>query len=278
MRVKLYGSLRSLAPDDLDQIEFDVRDVKQCVEAFSTQCQGFLSKRPLVQIKGVNNEHDLLRTDMDTLHIYPAFVGGKRGGFFQIVIGAALIAVAVAVPGLGTIAGVAVASILFNAGLSLVLSGLLALIAPKPPSVTSSGSPEGSKYLPAQGNTTKIGTRIPLIYGRQQVYGHILSFNVTAADTEDTEKAQALRMEQDRVYLSAGGNKKLNAAQKGAGGYVYSASNLGADLTFDPQTRTLTASSSFSRDREIMYSVRDSAGDTVEVEVRVVFNFDDGYG
>ena len=273
MRVKLYGSLRSLAPDDLDQIEFDVRDVKQCVEAFSTQCQGFLSKRPLVQIKGVNNEHDLLRTDMDTLHIYPAFVGGKRGGFFQIVIGALLIAASFFVPG-----GPLVASIFFNAGLSLVLSGLLALIAPKPPSVTSSGSPEGSKYLPAQGNTTKIGTRIPLIYGRQQVYGHILSFNVTAADTEDTEKAQALRMEQDRVYLSAGGRKKLNAAQKAAGGYVYSASNLGADLTFDPQTRTLTASSSFSRDREIMYSVRDSAGDTVEVEVRVVFNFDDGYG
>lgn len=181
MRVKLHGPLRDLAPEGLQEVDFDVRDVKQCVEAFSLQCPGFVRERPLVQIQEVKNEHDLLRNDVEEINIMPAFVGGKRGGFIQILVGAALVAVSLAVPGLGTIGGIAVASILFNAGLSLVLAGVMSLLAPKPPSSTPAGeNPEGSKYLPASGNTTRIGTRVPMGYGRQQVFGHILSFNVTA--------------------------------------------------------------------------------------------------
>ena len=42
--------------------------------------------------------------------------------------------------------------------------------------------PEASKYLGADQNTVKIGTRIPLLYGKHQAFGHYLSFNVDAKD------------------------------------------------------------------------------------------------
>ena len=42
--------------------------------------------------------------------------------------------------------------------------------------------PEASKYLSANQNTTKIVTRIPLMYGFNRAYGHYISFDVDAKD------------------------------------------------------------------------------------------------
>ena len=42
--------------------------------------------------------------------------------------------------------------------------------------------PEASRYLGAPQNTTKAGTRIPLLYGEHQAYGHYLSFDIDAKD------------------------------------------------------------------------------------------------
>ena len=291
MRVKLYGGLQKLAPPGLEGIDFQVENVKQCVEAFSFQCPGFQRERPVVQIKGVENEHDVLRTDLDVLHIMPAFIGGKRGGFLQILIGAVLIAASYFVPGGFLIGKVALSTILFNAGLSLALSGVLALMAPKPPSSTpfQGDNTEGSKYLAAQGNTTRIGTRIPIGYGRQKVYGHILSYNVTAAESDEdivseqpggtapTNAVQSsLALSQSNVIFPPGSGfdsiVTLNAATNGASPYTYSATNLSNFITFDPSNRRLTSLGGLAGGRIIDYTVTDADG--AEVTVRVPVSYD----
>jgi len=112
--------------------------------------------------------------EVDELHFLPAFVAGKKGGIFQIIIGAVLITASF-IPGLQFLAPV---------GISMVLGGTLQLLTPVPvidtaPEVTN---PEASKYLSGTGNTTKIGTRIPLAYGTFPVYGQFLSINVQSKD------------------------------------------------------------------------------------------------
>jgi predicted phage tail protein len=80
-----------------------------------------------------------------------------------------------------------VSSLMFNFGLSLVMGGLLEMLSPAP-KMDSSGNaasdPEASKYLGATQNTVKIGTRIPLLYGRHIAYGHYISFDVDAFDVD----------------------------------------------------------------------------------------------
>ena len=119
---------------------------------------------------------------METFHILPAFFGSKKGGgFFQILIGAVLIAASFAFP-----AGALIGSTLMSMGASMVLGGLLSFMAPSPnrndQNNQKGSDPEASKYLAATGNTTAHGTRIPVVYGRFKVYGHFLSFNVDAKD------------------------------------------------------------------------------------------------
>jgi hypothetical protein len=66
----------------------------------------------------------------------------------------------------------------------MILGGILQMLAPTPKSNT--GSSDQSLYVPSNQNTVKIGTRIPLIYGRVRHFGHYLSFNVDSKRLDDS--------------------------------------------------------------------------------------------
>ena len=298
MRVMFHGYLRDMVPPGIETIDFAVKTVKECVEAVSIQIPAFnKGPRKVAQIVGVRNEHDLLREDMKVVHVVPAFIGGKRGGFFQILLGGILIAAAF-IPGLGVIAGVALKTILLNAGLALALGGIASLIAPKPPSnAPSAQNPEGSKYLGAQGNTVKIGTRIPLGYGRQKVYGHILSFNVTSQTLADRATVSAsgapvidpvtgkpvtssrvkpsnpLSLSQGSVNLPIGKTRAtLARAQGGTAPYTYTL-DTSSPLRFTPSSRSVTISISGEVGGQICrYKVTDGNGDSVSVTVAISYD------
>ena len=280
-----HGSLQAMVPNGIDTIDFAVKTVKECVEAVSMQIPAFAKgPRKVVQILGVQNEHDLLREDVDVVHIMPAFVGGKRGGLVQIILGTLLIAAAILLPGLGTIAGVSLNTILFSAGLSLTFSGIALLFAPKPPSNTpSANNSEGSKYLGAQGNTVKIGTRIPLGYGRQKVYGHILSFNVSAEQslvdsTGGTKPTTSggLSLSQGAVRLYADGSATTRTLIKAEGGtapYTYKLSNVSSPLSFNTSTRVLSVGFNTSYGgRLCTYTVTDADMKSVSVDIAVSYD------
>lgn len=195
VKIVLHGYLKDLYKDELF---LSGHNVSEIINGMCKVTQAFNpapnKSRHIITVVGYNTEASLyepINPEVKELHLTPAFHGGKKGGFFQIVVGVVLIAAAFytggATLGLGlgplgmTSAGL---GLLGNFGLSLLLGGLLSMLSPQP-KVSNNGSeadPEASKYLGATQNTVKIGTRVPIIYGEVKHGGHYLSFDVDAKD------------------------------------------------------------------------------------------------
>lgn len=178
MRVKiiLHGALRKLVPNGY---ECDARTPAEAITALCSQFKLGRAGRssPWVLSLVGYDSHESLYCPLTgpELHVTPHFGGGGGGGFFKIIIGAVLIAISF-IPGIGQVIGATLTSALFSLGGSLVLGGLLELLSPAPKSTSSYDAK--SDYLGAPKNTTAIGTPISIGYGRFQVYGQILSFDV----------------------------------------------------------------------------------------------------
>ncbi len=116
------------------------------------------------------------------LHFMPAFNVGKKAGLFQVVLGAVLVVGAFAIG--GPLGSSVVAQALLSAGVGLAVGGILQLVTPVPRIDTSpeDTNPEASKYISGTGNTTKVGTRIPLAWGTFPIFGHFLSINIQSRD------------------------------------------------------------------------------------------------
>lgn len=202
VKIILHGYLKKLYPHD---IELSGYSVAELVNGLCKQTKAFNPKpgdeRHCVSILGYTNDvnrlYDPIPPDMEELHIIPNFCGGKGGGIFKIVLGVVFVAAAFLT--MGTSLGATplfwgattLNAALFSIGTSLLLGGLLEMLSPAPVidqagvsgSVNSSTSdPAASKYLGASQNTVRIGTRIPLLYGEHQAYGHYISFDVDAVD------------------------------------------------------------------------------------------------
>lgn len=132
------------------------------------------------QILGYDSPEDLDKPlQVEELHFMPAFNAGKKAGIFQILVGAVLV---IGGMFLGIPPNVSIA--LISAGIGMVLGGVLQLLTPVPRLDTTpeETNPEASKYLSGAGNTTKIGTRIPMAWGTFPIYGHFLSVNIQSRD------------------------------------------------------------------------------------------------
>lgn len=192
IKVVLHGYLKDLYPGEL---EFTGHTPAEVINGMCKMTKAFDpipgQERHTVKIVGYSDKESLFTPfgkDVNELHIVPALLGGKSGGFFRILIGAVMIAAAFMMPAAATgFTLFGTGGFLFNAGLSLVLGGLLEMLSPQP-KIDQSGNaqadPEASKYLGANQNTVRIGTRIPLMYGRNKHFGHYVSFDVDAKDVD----------------------------------------------------------------------------------------------
>jgi predicted phage tail protein len=182
-RVHFHGYLKALCPDP---VEVFAISVEEAVEGVTRQVEALaptpLRGRHRVQVVGCESVEALKTSDMTEIHVVPQFSGGKEGGFVQIVIGATLIAVSFALGGPVGASATWASVMAFTAGTSLVLGGVMQLLAPAPKRDQATGDPEASKYLGTPGNTVSSGTRVSVLYGRDLVYGHFLSFNINAKD------------------------------------------------------------------------------------------------
>lgn len=160
-------------------VEVVAATIREAIELVTSQLDFFtpdMNGRKTIRVLGVNHVEDLDGDGEEEIHIMPAMVGGKKGGFVQVVIGSVLIAASfVLPPGPWT-------PLLMNAGISMIIGGVIQMLMPTPTTDTPDANPEASKYLGARGNTTRIGTRIPLLLGEDLAYGHFISFNVDAKD------------------------------------------------------------------------------------------------
>jgi predicted phage tail protein len=178
-RIHLHGSLKSIYPEP---IEVSAPNVAEALKLVTRQFPGFAGNAVTgmlrIKVAGFETIEDLIRpSDEQDLHVFPQLNGGKNGGFFQILLGAVLIAASF-IPGVGA----AFAPILLKVGIMMVLGGILQLF--NTPKRDNKDSPEKkSHYLGAPKNTVEIGTRIPILCGEDLVGGHYLSFQIDAVDT-----------------------------------------------------------------------------------------------
>lgn len=188
-RVVLHGYLRSLVPGGV--VEVSAETPKEAIEAMCAMtgeafAPNVRSGRHMMRIVGHETLESLREyTDKEEIHVVPPYDGGKSK-WVQIIIGIVLIATAIINPGgllVGasalTIGGTTLGSIMVGVGISLVLGGIMQLLAPQP-KIDTGLQDDTSKYLGAPGNTVRIGTRRPLVFGTDRVYGHYLSFNIDA--------------------------------------------------------------------------------------------------
>ena len=145
------------------------------------------------------------RLDKDDTEFYvvPLFIGGGGNGLGMVVLGIALVALVVFTGGagavalapmtslaggaviggstLGTIAGIGIGSMLMSMGVSMIISGVMAMMM-KPPKLAVDGaqttdaeSRSENKIFQGLQNTTNSNVPVPLVYGRTRIGGQFVS-------------------------------------------------------------------------------------------------------
>lgn len=178
VKVHLHGYFSTFHPGPIEVV---ADTVAQAIERVTRQLPGFrpnaIHGRHRVRVVGCDDLKSLFNPiDRDEIHLIPQFTGGKQGGFLQILLGIVLI-------GIGLLVGGPLGGILLKVGALMFFGGLAQLLAPQPED--DKEDKKKTQYLGAPKNTVKIGTRIPILFGTHQVYGHYLSFDIDAVDKSE---------------------------------------------------------------------------------------------
>ena len=194
-KVKLYGPLADFVVERGGQetMEADISTPAEAIRflvANWPDLQGHMAEQ-YYKISTGNFE-----VEQEELH-YPAsnevkivpVIGGAGGNTGRIILGAALIAAAIAMPaGAGAFAGFSstagagwVTKALVQVGASLVLGGIAGMLTPVPKKPEFEQDPKLSYSFGGVQNTTRAGTPVPIIYGEIFTGSVIIS---AAIDTE----------------------------------------------------------------------------------------------
>lgn len=173
-RVFLHGPYKHFHDGPIEIVADTVWDA---VEAVTTMVQGFkadaLTGKKVIQVVGHSTIESLkARSDQTDIHIMPAMAFGKNGGLVQTIVGATLIVIGLFI----------FPQIFIPAGIGMMLGGLMQMLAPQPQIGSDNAEQQRSKYLNSSSNTVRIGTTIPLGYGRFRCGGQIMSLNIDAKD------------------------------------------------------------------------------------------------
>lgn len=172
--IVLTGYLAKFLREPINIEAFNARDALE-------KLQNYLPKgvSHLVKIKELGCPEDLneFKTTLTVSPYFEGSGGGKKAGGIQIGIGILLIAFTFGVAGGAALTGFQ--NFIVGVGANLIIGGALQLLQKSPKADPTQGD-KRSRFINGDKNTIKEGTPIPLIYGRQKVYPHILSFNIDA--------------------------------------------------------------------------------------------------
>lgn len=195
MKVKFHGILKKLCPKEFYEVVAETP--AEAIRGVTMQLKSLRrvgGNRWVCRVKECSKREDLYaHNEQDTeLNLYPDYSpagSGGRPGVMQIVIGVVLIAVAIVTTIFtggfagGFWAGMAAsfsastfAGTVGMMGVGMILSGLGTLIM-SPDVDTKDSQTTKSRAFGSMKNTTEIGTRIAIGYGRYKVAGQFLSIN-----------------------------------------------------------------------------------------------------
>ncbi|WCD42720.1 tail protein [Pectobacterium phage Ymer] len=185
--VRLYGKLGST----FGRVhKLDIRTPAEAIRALCCTIAGFEiylrnAKRNGVTFacfKGSENisGDDVLSGIGDReFRIAPIITGAKKSGLFQTIIGVALLAVAIFAPW-GT--AFAASNFLGALGASIALGGVIQMLTPQPGgmSIAESADNKPNYAFGSPVNTTAQGKPMPILWGKREVGGAIISASIIA--------------------------------------------------------------------------------------------------
>lgn len=118
----------------------------------------------------------------DVIRIVPVIIGSKKAGLLQTILGAALIVASIWMPGIG----IAASNLMFAAGASMALGGVVQMLSPQPSGLASKQSADNRASYAFGGitNTAAQGYPVPLLYGRRRIGGAIISAGIYVEDQQ----------------------------------------------------------------------------------------------
>ncbi|MBC0603365.1 tail assembly protein [Escherichia coli] len=189
-RICLYGDLQRFGR----RIDLRVKTGAEAIRALATQLPSFRQKLNegwyQVRISGRDAGENELSARLNeplangaVIHIVPRLAGAKSGGIFQAVLGAALIATAIWMPGLSIVAS----NLMFSLGAGMVLGGVAQMLAPKAktPKVSATDNGKQNTYFSSLDNMVAQGNVLPVLYGEMRVGSRVASQEISTADEGD---------------------------------------------------------------------------------------------
>jgi predicted phage tail protein len=191
-KIKLYGQLAKFIGKRV--LEADVATAAEAVRMLVANFPGLEQHMAEQYYRVTVGTYDL---GLDEIHdpagqqdikIVPVVVGAGAAG--RIILGVALIALAIAVPGLGAAAGAQAAATIFGTGFSsmalsvgllgasLVLGGVAQLLTPVPKVPQGAGSdndPRKTFNFSGIQQTSRQGVPVPCVYGKTLVGSVVIS-------------------------------------------------------------------------------------------------------
>jgi predicted phage tail protein len=116
----------------------------------------------------------------DEIRIAP-IIAGAKGGFFQFILGAVLIAASF-IPGVNAALWSGASAALLGMGASMALGGLMQMLSPQTSGLASTASNGASYYFNGPANSSAQGEPVPLVYGRMLTGSKVVSSGIYAED------------------------------------------------------------------------------------------------
>lgn len=119
------------------------------------------------------------------IRIAPIIEGSKKGGLFQTILGAVIIAAGVLAGPVGFgLVGASTAFQIGLAGASLALGGVIQMLSPQTTGLAKSQDADNTPSYAFGGavNTTAMGNPVAVLYGEREIGGAIISAGILAED------------------------------------------------------------------------------------------------
>ncbi len=183
------------------EFKYRARDVPHAIRALKGLIPGFekfmfeskqkgLTFAIFVGGKNISEDQLAMTKGGENIRIIPVIIGSKRGGMFQTILGAAIIAAAVYFSG-GTAAAAFSSAGVMNGGLamigaSMMLGGVIQMLSPQPSGLSVSQDADNKPSYAFGGpvNSTAQGNPVGVLYGSREIGGAIISAGIYAEDQQ----------------------------------------------------------------------------------------------
>lgn len=192
--VRLYGRLGALFGRQF-KLHLDSDTPAEAIAALCSQIRGFRAYLASAKDRGMgfavfvgkrNLKEDELSapSGTDDIRIAPILLGSKSGGLFNIIAGAVLFVVGGFISGWTMGAGAGIGGYMMEAGLGMMLGGVVQMLSPQPRGLKAGDRPDNQPSYVFNGavNTQAQGNPVPVLYGRMVVGSAVVSAGIHAED------------------------------------------------------------------------------------------------